>query len=67
MKLKELKILLIDCQTTGMRPSNGDLLELAWSLTDATEDSPKIESALVQLPEGEKFPLSCHRNHRHSR
>lgn len=54
--LKDLKVLLIDCQTTGMRPSSGDLLELAWSATSAGEDRPAIHSSLIRLPEGESVP-----------
>ncbi len=56
MRLEDLDVLLIDCQTTGMRPSNGDLLELAWSPTNAREQKPEIHSSLIALPEGESVP-----------
>ncbi len=51
MKLKEIRFLIIDCQTTGMRPSAGQILELAWSLSD----SENIESSLIEL-DGKNIP-----------
>lgn len=45
MKLNEQPFLIIDCQTTGMRPSVGQILELGWGLTHI----PEIESRLVEL------------------
>jgi hypothetical protein len=40
MKLDQLPVILIDGQTTGMRPSSGQLLEMAWTVTTAA--SPDI-------------------------
>ena len=53
------QILLIDAQTTGMRPPKAHLLELAWGTTDK-----EITSRLVALPEGDEHPPSRQRNHR---
>jgi DNA polymerase-3 subunit epsilon len=43
--------LFLDCQTTGMRPTNGHLLEVAWGVA-----GEPAESYLVKLPEGELIP-----------
>lgn len=43
--------LFLDCQTTGMRPTNGHLLEIAWGVA-----GEPAESFLVKLPEGEFIP-----------
>lgn len=57
MKLKEESFLFIDCQTTGMRPSVGQLLEIAWHYGQAgTSETALIESHLVRLPDGEEVP-----------
>lgn len=56
MKLKEQPVLLIDCQTTGMRPSAGQMLELAWCVSNPEDPNPTIESRLIRLPEGESVP-----------
>ncbi len=56
MRLSELPVLFLDCQTTGMRPSNGHLLEIAWSQASPTRLTSPLESHLLQLPEGETVP-----------
>ncbi len=56
MKLDQLPVILIDGQTTGMRPSSGQLLEMAWTVTTAASPDIAIESFLLALPEGEKIP-----------
>lgn len=43
--------IFLDCQTTGMRPTNGHLLEIAWGVA-----GEPAESYLVKLPEGEFIP-----------
>lgn len=56
MNLKDLKVLILDCQTTGMRPSVGSLLELGWTWVRAIDKGPvEIFSHLCQLPEGTKI------------
>ncbi len=60
-------MIIIDCQTTGMRPSVGSLLEIAWcrvtnsgefgsEISPKTFPEPEIHSRLVELPEGEEIP-----------
>ncbi len=57
MKIKDLRVLLIDAQTTGMRPPQGHLLELAWTLAAASDQGePKIQSHLLKLPDGQTVP-----------
>lgn len=56
MNLKDMPVLLLDCQTTGMRPPSGRLLEIAWALTTAREPKATIESHLLKLPAGETIP-----------
>jgi DNA polymerase-3 subunit epsilon len=43
MKLSELNVFLLDLQTTGSRPGDSDILEMAW----ANLQEPHIESVLV--------------------
>jgi len=59
-----LPILLIDCQTTGTRPDQSHIVEVAWSLTsaEAIADGPgayTVESTLVRLPDGATFPRAA--------
>lgn len=49
--MDEGKFIFLDCQTTGMHPSTGKLLELAWILPTGEE-----RSFLLRLPEGEEIP-----------
>ena len=55
MKLNELPVLILDCQTTGASPKNGHLLELGWMLASASEAGTVITS-LIKLPEGVELP-----------
>lgn len=49
--LLEKKILIIDCQTTGMHPSTGHLLQLGWCIFDPKAPaSPIIEKRTLTLP-----------------
>lgn len=50
MKLKDLPLFFLDLQTTGAKPENSNILEIAWG------DLEKIESALVAQPEGAGVP-----------
>lgn len=55
--LRTTKFLFVDCQTTGMRPPVGQMLELAWTVTSLKDlDSCTVESALIALPEGTEVP-----------
>ena len=51
MNLKAARTIFIDCQTTGMHPGIGSLLEIAWAL-----DCTNVVSRLVELPEGAEIP-----------
>ena len=50
--LNQQRFLFLDCQTTGMHPSSGELLEIAWCLTSAEEllagAEPQISSYLIE-------------------
>ncbi len=54
--LRSKPVLIIDCQTTGMRPSVGHLLEFAWAFASAGSDNFEINSSVVALPAGESIP-----------
>lgn len=56
MDLRSTKFLILDCQTTGMRPSVGSLLELCWAAGTSLCESIEIGGGLVQLPEDEEIP-----------
>lgn len=47
-KLRETRFVFLDCQTTGMHPSSGELLEIAWTVTSAQDTEAEIHSRLVQ-------------------
>jgi DNA polymerase III subunit epsilon len=55
--LDELPILVLDCQATSSHPARGHLLEVAWSILSAGEESaaPTV-SRLVRMPEGTTIP-----------
>lgn len=55
MSLKKLKFLFIDCQTTAMRPSMGQVIEFAWSIGTLETPGPVV-SKLVKLQGGERIP-----------
>src|ERR1700761_6286416 len=55
MNLKRSKFLYLDCQTTGMRPPAGHLLEFAWAY-GSSEDEPTPVSHLIQLPSDHELP-----------
>lgn len=46
MSLKD-PVLILDCQTTGMRPTTGRILEIGWTLVAAEEGPAKIESCII--------------------
>lgn len=56
MSLKRAPFLILDCQTTGMRPSVGRILEIAWTVADAECADLEVHSHLIELPEGEEIP-----------
>ncbi len=56
--LKDMKLLVLDCQATGANPNHGHLLEIGWSRVDSTVDPqlPPLETYLVRLPEDCQIP-----------
>ena len=65
VSLAELRILALDCQTTGANPQKGHLLELGWmaacaSPTD-TSPAPSAQAYLNRLPAGENIPRAVSR------
>lgn len=50
MNLKD-PVLILDCQTTGMRPTTGKILEIGWTMVSALEAEPKIESCVLKVDE----------------
>jgi DNA polymerase-3 subunit epsilon len=48
--LTHQKILIIDCQTTGMHPNTASLLQIAWCVFDArSEEIPLIEKKTLRV------------------
>jgi DNA polymerase III subunit epsilon len=59
MTLRETPLLFLDCQTTGMHPSTGALLEIAWGFGKASQtELDRTHSEIISLPEGEKIPAA---------
>lgn len=50
MKLQDCDFLFVDCQTTGSGPTSGGLLELAWTCSSASRETPEIKYCLLQQP-----------------
>jgi len=46
MSLKD-PVLILDCQTTGMRPTTGRILEIGWTLVSANDTRAEIESSIL--------------------
>jgi DNA polymerase III epsilon subunit-like protein len=64
-KLADLRILALDCQTTGANPLKGHLLEIAWFPARASQPwTPAIsalQSYLVCLPDKAAIPPAVQR------
>lgn len=56
MRLADLDVLIIDCQTTGATPALGDLLEVGWTVAAANRPSEPLRAHRVALPEGRRVP-----------
>jgi DNA polymerase-3 subunit epsilon len=59
--LRELELLVVDCQTTGASPQYGHLLELGWATFRAADSVPdaddeRLAARLVALPEETRLP-----------
>jgi DNA polymerase-3 subunit epsilon len=61
-QLKDLKVLIFDCQATHSDPARGDVFEVGWLMSTATEPSSQLElerqtdTHLVKMPRMEAFP-----------
>ncbi|RYZ04002.1 MAG: hypothetical protein EOO73_25440 [Myxococcales bacterium] len=53
--LRELPVLIVDCQTTGASPVLGSILELGWCVARADGTEPEAEAHWILLPEGERI------------
>ncbi len=57
MSLRELEVVVVDCQTTGATPDHGHLIELAWGVVSAAcHEAADITCFNVRLPAGETLP-----------
>ncbi|MBA2649300.1 MAG: GIY-YIG nuclease family protein [Legionella sp.] len=55
--LRQKKILILDCQSTGIQAKTAHLLQIGWSLIDCLQDKePIIESWILKLPQNEEIP-----------
>lgn len=65
MKLSELKVLTLDCQTTGANPQKGHLLEIGWVQTSAAATAKPIaltaSAYRVALPADVDIPPAVQR------
>lgn len=65
MKLTELEVLALDCQTTGAKPQKGHLLEIGWLRTRAAAKSSPgdlpVKSYLAALPPDNEIPPAVQR------
>jgi DNA polymerase-3 subunit epsilon len=62
--LRKLRVLILDCQTTGATPEKGHLLEIGWCVTSVSErdvGTPDIDHAIVTLPDGARIPPAVSR------
>ncbi|MCB0404708.1 MAG: GIY-YIG nuclease family protein [Bdellovibrionales bacterium] len=48
-------VVFFDCQTTGMNPSNGSLLEIGWAVGNGVE-KPSVQSTVIRQADGVKIP-----------
>ena len=56
-ELAQKKILIVDCQTTGMHPSTGYLLQIGWSIVEpSTSQTFDIEKWTLKSPNDELIP-----------
>lgn len=58
MLLKDLPVLIVDCQTTGASPQYGHILELGWSHYQpmSDQDEPIITARLIKQPDDTILP-----------
>jgi DNA polymerase III subunit epsilon len=59
VSLKNLPVLVLDCQATSSHPDRGFLLEIGWAKTLASEindSAPNVETHFLNPPEGSDIP-----------
>ncbi|KPK62223.1 hypothetical protein AMJ83_11420 [candidate division WOR_3 bacterium SM23_42] len=64
MHLEELKVLLLDCQTTGANPKQGAVIEIGWACADASKENIEpadVNAFLLKLPPGHEIPARVHK------
>ena len=49
-------VIFIDCQTTSPNPTNGNLLEISWSLGNASGERFNEQSYLIKQPDDKPVP-----------
>lgn len=57
--LKNLPVLVLDCQATSSHPDKGFLLEIGWAKTQASDNNnsaPNLETYFINPPEGTDIP-----------
>jgi DNA polymerase-3 subunit epsilon len=65
--LKEMYVVVLDCQATSSNPQSGFLLEIGWLKTSAADlqkakaSAENVEHYLIQKPLGEKIPFHISR------
>lgn len=60
--LRDLEVLVVDCQSTGASPAHGHLLELGWARARAASPTAaSITARLVELPDGGRIPAAVRR------
>lgn len=60
--LRDLEVLVVDCQATGASPAFGHVLEMGWGVVRASEGAaPRAEAHWIALPEGHVVPAEVRR------
>lgn len=53
--LEKLKVMVLDCQTTGASPTHGNILELSWAVSDASLTDP-VETKSYLIKQDDPLP-----------
>ncbi len=65
MLLKDLEILVVDCQLSGPSPYRDNLIEIGWGYSSASKIGENLvsnlETYIIPLPEGAKLPIRISR------
>jgi DNA polymerase-3 subunit epsilon len=55
--IKQTKVLILDCQTTAMHPTQGHILQLGWAVSHPElADMPVCTKHILKLPENQTIP-----------